>query len=209
MNEQLIQDLTKNLEKSRKPWLPGLWLTIMLLLSIVSGSMILNTWGLRFDISGAMDSLAYRTELFLLLGLVFISYLMAAAGMVPGRARAPRTVLFGLLLLILALAALFSVHPESHGSAHWSDGWHCLALIAVNASLPTLVTVFFAKRRAAPTRPALTMAFILIGTIGSAVAVQHLICPYNETWHLVVWHLAILPGALLLARAAGAKILRW
>jgi hypothetical protein len=209
MNEQLIQDLTKNLEKSRKPWLPSLWLAIMLLLSIVSGSMILNTWGFRFDIGGAMDSLAYRTELFLLLGLVFTSYLMAAAGMVPGRTRAPRAVLFAVLLLILALAALFSAHPEAHGSAHWSDGWHCLALIAVNASLPTLVTVFFVKRRAAPTRPTLTMAFILLGTIGSAVAVQHLICPFNETWHLLVWHLAVLPGALLLARAAGAKILRW
>jgi hypothetical protein len=171
--------------------------------------MVLITWGLRFDRMGAMDSLAYRTELFLLLGLVFTSYLMAAASTIPGRARAPSAVLFGLLLLILALAALFSAQPESFDSTHWSDCWHCLALITVNALLPTLATVFFIRRRAAPTRPRLTMAFILLGTLGSAVAVQHLICPFNETWHLVVWHLAVLSGALLLARAAGAKILRW
>jgi hypothetical protein len=209
MNEELIQDLTKDLEKSRKPWSPSLWLSLMLLLSAVSGALILKTWGLRFDISGAINSFGYRTELFLLLGLGFTAYLMAAVSTIPGRARGSRVILLGLFVIVLTLAGMFAMHPESYGPAQGSEGWHCLALIVTNALLPTLVTVVLVRRQAAPTQPALSMTFILFGTLGSAVAVQHLICPYNETWHLVLWHLAALPGALLLARAFGARILRW
>lgn len=209
MNEKLIDDLAQGLEKSRKTWTHKQLLAFMLLFSILCSLITTFVIGLRFDIERAFEGLDFRLELFLLASLALSAYFMAARTAIPGLVRAPRPMFWAILFVIAVLCGLFLRHPAHPEFGEWSGGWHCFALIMANAFFPTLLALWMIRRQAATTRPLLTMAFVLLGSLATAVAVQHLLCKIDDPWHLVIWHLGVLPVALLLARVLGHRVLRW
>jgi hypothetical protein len=42
------------------------------------------------------------------------------------------------------------------------------------------------RKHGAPTQPVFTMAFILLGGLGLAVATQHALCESDDPWHLIM-----------------------
>jgi len=203
-----IDSLASDLQKSRVPYAPGRSLLLMVFISLVCAAVMLAIWGFRADIGQAWDRPGFQLELILLLGLSLVAYVMAERSSVPGLLRHPARGFIGLLMLLFLAVGMVVQHPHSEILPNFMEGWHCLALIAANGMLP----MFFALRlikNGASTHPRLTMTLALLGSFGAAVGIQHLICPMESSWHLILWHLGILPAAMIMSWALGRRVLGW
>ncbi len=209
MNEQLIEQLAQGLKKSGRTWTPKQMLVFMLFLSVSFSLIMTLVMGTRWNIGHALERVDFRLELIILMGLGFGSYFVAARTAIPGLFRAPQRVFWALLFLMIPLVGLFLQQPAHEAEKNWSSGWTCFVLISANAFVPIVAVLVMLRKQAAPTHPLLTMAFVLLGSLGIAVATQHVICKVDETWHLIAWHLGVFPAGLLLARGLGRKILGW
>ncbi len=209
MNEQLIDQLAQGLKKSGRSWTPRRMLAFMLCLSIVFSVIMTSVMGMRWDIGQALERFDYRLEFFLLLGLGLWAYVVAARTAIPGLGRTPQRVFWALPGLMALLSGLFLQHSAHAAGKEWRDGWHCFVLISANALIPIVAALVMLRKQAAPTHPLFTMSFVLLGSLGIAVATQHVICKVDETWHLITWHLGVFPVALLLARVLGRRVLGW
>ncbi|HYX32872.1 MAG TPA: DUF1109 domain-containing protein [Oligoflexus sp.] len=209
MREELIEDLTRDLQavrSNRSPWrIPAK----ILLASAASGAMMLSLIGFRSDIEQLRMDQTYHLELILLAFFTLTAVIMTERAAIPGRMLDPPRRAFGALLMsFTALLVVVKNYPSTGVQMSFWEGWHCLALIIVSAILPTLIGLRLVKREA-PTWPRSTLAFALLGSFGAAVGIQHLICPGNSPLHLIAWHLAALPVSLLIAWLWGRRVLAW
>ncbi len=204
-----MDQLAQGLKKSGRSWTPQRMLVFMLCFSVFFSLIITTVMGMRWDIGEAFERFDYLLEFFLLLGLGLWAYVVAARTAIPGLVRSTQLSLFALLGLLALLSGFFLQHPAHAAGKEWTQGWHCFVLISANALIPIVAALVMLRKQAAPTHPLFTMAFVLLGSLGIAVATQHVICKVDETWHLIGWHLGVFPVALLLARGLGRKILGW
>ena len=85
---------------------------------------------------------------------------------------------------------------------------HCLSLIPL-LSIPSLASLFFALRRAAPLRPPLAGATAGLVSGGVGAILYALTCPDDSPLFVATWY-SIAIGALTTAAAFGGKRwLRW
>jgi hypothetical protein len=119
----------------------------------------------------------------------------------------------GALALVAAglVAAGASLAPllgaGAGGSCPFLGGAHCLA-VAAAFGLPALALTGWLVLRAWPVRPRWAGAFGGVGAGLIADGIQHLICPFSDLVHVLVWHLGAIAGLGLLGWLAGVALER-
>lgn len=203
--DKLVEQLTQGLERTR-PALPGMGR--LLLLSLAMGAALAALIGLRPDLLTIMQSQPFRLEILLLALLAIGGYALALRSAVPGLLQNPRLG-FGVLAVEIFLLALLFLRHESLGfPEHFFAGAHCTFLITVSSTLP-MIFALRSLRQGAPTYPRLSMAFALLGSFAVGIGFQQLICFSQDPWHLITWHLGILPASMLLSWVLGRRVLAW
>ncbi|MDQ3231497.1 MAG: DUF1109 domain-containing protein [Pseudobdellovibrionaceae bacterium] len=207
MRENLfIETLIRDLKKAPAAISSMRLIGGMLLVSLVSCAIFILMIGLRFDSVDVMQRWDYWLELMLLFVMAIGGFIMAERSSVPGLWRRSPSGLLMLSTALLIFIGMLTLHPQDAVGPF--EKAYCSVLIMTDGMLPLAFALYAIKRRA-PTRPRLTMAMVLLGSFAGAVAVQHLICPLDDRWHLLVWHASILPLSLLFAWSWGRRILGW
>jgi hypothetical protein len=206
--DSFIDQLTSDLQKS-PPQSSSLRLILFMLLgSLGSGLLLIAVSNLRPDIRQALSTWSFIWEFSLLIALAIAAYGLAVRSLVPGVIHQTSRIWLGLGLIFAGLLQLIAQHPQGGVSSGFFGGAHCSLLIAINSLLPTIFALSM-MRRGAPTRPRLSMALALSGSFGVAIAVQQWICPVDDPWHLMSWHVSLLPLALIAASCLGRRVLGW
>lgn len=127
------------------------------------------------------------------------------------RLAVPLRLLVGVLALMLALGAgTWAAAPaESREALLWGSTWSRCPWIVLGVSLPTLVTLLWALRGLAPTRPALAgaAAGLAAGAVGTLAYALH--CPELSPTFVAVWYTAGIALATGLGALLGPRLLRW
>lgn len=146
------------------------------------------------------------------LALAIVSTLAALAAGRPGQRLGPRLALIGLPFLVIAAAAgfeLISVVPDARESLLFGTSFFsCLAAVSL-ASVPILVSMFWAYRVLAPTRP--TLAGFLAGlSSGATAAVAYaLYCTETTASFLIAAYTPAILVPAIVGALLGPKLLRW
>jgi hypothetical protein len=115
------------------------------------------------------------------------------------------------LLAMISLGLVHLLQTESAArTAQWMEGsWQVCSVSVASLALPVLVSLLWALRQLAPTRPALTgaVAGVLAGSLAAGIYSLH--CTETSLTFFAVWY----GGGVILASALGAVLggrwLRW
>lgn len=205
--DELIAHLASAARPVRRTWSPAVrlavWTACEALVVLVLGAR----FGVRPDLAVKLHEPGFVLSLLLLAGAGVAAAVLALAAAVPDRGPARRTVisLIGVTMLVASVA--FAAQPPGAVSlALWLAGWPCAARTGALALLPAVV-LLVAIRRGATLVPAL--AGLLAGAAAFAIAAvsMRLVCPADERWHLLGWHLAPVAIGIALSGAIGARVL--
>lgn len=209
--EDLISRLADEARPVRRIWSPGIrlaiWLGILGVIIVAACSMI----GLRPDAPEKLGQVSFVAQIAVLLMVAVASAALALRAAVPGQ-EPPVGVSAGVIVLVLgALAADYAQHqaPRIDAAQFVAMGWSCALATIVVAAVPLLV-LLGAVRRGATFTPGLAGVLAGAAAFFAAAAALRLVCPLDERWHLLVWHLG--PVALGLAGSLGLGTLwlsRW
>ncbi|MBM4244136.1 MAG: DUF1109 domain-containing protein [Deltaproteobacteria bacterium] len=209
--DDLIASLTADVPPVPRIWPAGRRLAawtggLALILSIAALAI-----GVRADLPVRLGDASFVAQLLALLAVAVASAALALRSSVPGEE--PPLRLSAIVILLATAGLALACGREPAAAAHDSDfvaaGWPCAAVTVLIATLP-LVLLAGLVRRAAPLVP--TVAGLLAGGAAffAAVVALQLVCPHDERWHLLVWHLGPVALGLLASAALGASWLaRW
>ncbi len=211
-NESLIEQLSSNLVPT-KALKSRTWALLSILgISILSGIALLGICGHRSNLDSVARESRFYAELLLLFLATVGSFRWATLSSIPGVLQKPHLklgLLIGIGILMVTLIAQHSgLFPKGD---EWQffvkSGSHCSILISTCAFMP-MVWGYREMKQGACTWPRLSLALIGVGSFSAAILVQHMICPSDDLWHLLVWHLGMLPIAVIIALALGRKVLK-
>jgi len=208
--EELIRVLAADASRPVIPIASTLWRALGLGV-FVSTAMLLLLLQPRADIPRAVFTLRFDFK------LVF-ALLMAAAAMLflretarpfaPERWRWPLAL--GPILLVAGVVAELSTQPvTAWGSLLVGHNpGHCLSMIPV-LSLPLVVCLLVALRRAAPLQPIVAgaTAGLVAGGVGSLL--YALTCPDDSPLFVATWYSIAIAGVTGGAAWVGKRLLRW
>jgi len=169
----------------------------LLLLSVAIAQIVAALLGLKGALAmNDPQRLAIFPALLILIGSTAAAW---ASEMIPGSRRrtAPAIMLAAASAILLALfPALFHDSPTEHFVSH---GVACLMAGLVTAVPVALAGWWLLRRGFAVNR---TSAGLAAGTLAglAGVTMLELHCPNFQTWHVLVWHTAVVP----VSAAAGA-----
>lgn len=209
--DDLIASLTADVPPVRRIWPTNRRLALWTGALVLILSLAVATIGVRADLRVRLGDAFFVAQLFALLAIAVASASLALRASVPSEEAPVRLSVAVILLATAALALAYGREPAatSHGSNFVAAGWPCAAATVMVAALP-LVLLVGALRRAAPLVP--TVAGLLAGGAAffAAAAALQLVCPLDERWHLLVWHLGSVALGLVSSAALGAIWLsRW
>lgn len=208
--EELIRALAADGSQPVMPIGHTLWRALALgaLLSIALFLLILHP---RFDIGQAVLTLRFDFKLTVTACLAVASACLLRYLALPA-ASAGHAWLFYLAPVLLAGGVIAELATTPAGS--WSErlighnAVHCLSLIPL-LSIPSLASVFFALRRAAPLRPPLAGATAGLVSGGVGATLYALTCPDDSPLFVATWY-TIAVGVVATASAlGGGRWLRW
>lgn len=209
--EDLIARLADEARPVRRIWSPSIrlaiWLGILGAILVAAVSMI----GPRPDLAVKLGQISFAGNIVVLLTVAVASAALALRAAVPGR-EPPIAASAGVIVLVLGvLAADYANHVPSpvDGAPFVAMGWSCALATIVVAAVPLLV-LLGAVRRGATFAPGFAGLLAGAAAFFAAAAALRLVCPLDERWHLLVWHLG--PVALGLAASLGLGALwlsRW
>lgn len=209
--DDLIASLTADVPPVRRIWSTGrrlaAWtgaLALILALAVVA-------IGVRADLPVRLGDASFVVQLLALLAVSLTSAALALRASVPGEEPPVR---LGAVLMLVATAGLALAYGRdpatgARGSDFVAAGWPCAVATVLIAALP-LVLLAGALRRAAPLVP--KVAGLLAGGAAffAAAAALQLVCPHDERWHLLVWHLGpVALGLVTSAALGGIWLSRW
>ncbi|HTX33812.1 MAG TPA: NrsF family protein [Bryobacteraceae bacterium] len=195
----LVDGVARSLGSSARPvrplppaWLLGGALVLVCVSMAVAGAMILGPFGFRK--MSAVDMAA----IFPVLGLlIWVASALCAAEAVPGSPRPVAPWVLG-VCGCLALAAVFGLLFHDYGTESFvAQGIRCLTAGLVQA-VPASAGTWWVLRRGFAVN-SLAAGFAQGALAGLAgVTMLEIHCPNFETWHVIVWHISVLPvsGAL-------------
>ena len=149
----------------------------------------------------AMSGLQHYAVFPCLAVLIVSAALAWTAEMIPGSRRraSPGVLLAGATAVLIAMFAL--LFREETSGPFVSPGIACLKAGLLTA-LPAALAGWCLVRRGFAVNPtgAAVAAGILAGLAGVAMLALH--CPNFQTWHVLVWHAAVVPLSAVLAALA-------
>lgn len=209
--DDLIAGLTSDVPPVRRIWSTGRRLVLWTGALALTVALAVVALGVRDDLSSRLGQASFVLQLVALLGIAIASAALALRASVPGEGPPLAASTAVVLLATAGLALAYGRAPgaPADGSGFIAAGWPCAVATALIAALP-LVLLVGAVRRAAPLVP--TVAGLLAGGAAffAAAAALQLVCPHDERWHLLVWHLGPVALGLVTSAALGAIWLsRW
>lgn len=205
--ESLVDHLVDDLEPVKRVWSPaahlGFWLAIELLVFGLIASL-----ALRMDILDQLANPLFLLELTLLIAAGGLSAAMALLSAVPGREPSRGAVALAIALLVGSFVALYQEMPgaaRTLASAPW--GMACALETMAFAIVPWLALLWFA-RRGASLVPVVSGGLAGLAAFLLAAATMRVVCPVDDFWHLVLWHLTPVALGLGTSCAIGLLLLR-
>lgn len=188
-----------------------LWLKL-LLMSLLSSLVFIGLKHFRSDFFVLLRDPAFIAELAVLIQMTLFGFAWALQSAIPGFDEKPRRFLFILIgLAALAAGLLFGFEQASSQPLNvkiFAKGSVCLVMIFAN-SLGSIILGLRLLRKGACTKPRVSSFVLLSAAAALAIATQHLICPDQNSLHLLVWHLGALPLCALAAWFLGPRLLAW
>lgn len=195
----LVDRVARSLGSSAQPvrplapaWVLAGVLVLVCVVMALAGALLLGPFGFR-----KMSALDIAV-IFPVLGvLIWVASALCAAEAVPGSPRpvAPWVLGVGGSLL---LAGVFGLLFHDYGTERFvAQGIRCLTAGLVQA-VPASAGTWWVLRRGFAVN-SLAAGFVQGALAGLAgVTMLEIHCPNFETWHVIVWHIAVLPlsGAL-------------
>ncbi len=208
--EELIRALAADGSQPVRPIGHTLWraLAVGALLSIALFLLILHP---RPDIGRAILTLPFDFKLVVVACVAVVSAIFLSYVALPASSARLSWLLY-VAPVLLAGGVVVELATAPPGS--WSErlighnAVHCLSLIPL-LSIPSLVCLFLALRRAAPLRPPLAGATAGLVSGGVGAILYALTCPDDSPLFVATWY-TIAIGAVATASAfGGGRWLRW
>lgn len=205
--DALVDDLVAELEPVKRIWSPetnlAFWLAMELLVFGLTAAV-----ALRPDIMTQLAKPLFLVEMTLLIAAGGLTAAMALLAAVPGREPSRGAVLLALALIGAAVSAVYQEMPaaaRSIANAPW--GMSC-ALETVGIALVPWAALLFVARRGASLVPVVSGGFAGLGAFLLAAATIRVVCPVDNFWHIMIWHLAPVILGLGVSCAIGLSLLR-
>lgn len=205
--DTLVDDLVADLEPVERLWSPetnlAFWLAIELLVFGLTAAV-----ALRPDIMTQLAKPLFLVEMTLLVAAGGLAAAMALLAAVPGREPSRGAVVLALVLVGAAVAAVYQEMPAAArtiANAPW--GMKC-ALETVGFALVPWATLLVFARRGASLAPVLSGGLAGLGAFLLAAATIRVVCPIDDFWHILIWHLAPVVLGLGASCAIGLSLLR-
>jgi hypothetical protein len=185
------------------PWVRAMWVGAVGVATLLGAAAMS---GVRADASQLGMALSWGAAVFeLLTGLLLVALALREA--VPGAALARQALACTLaagVTVELAVAGITWMHSRSPvpGSA-LAHGVQCFTMEGA-FGVPALVLTLFLALRAYPVRPRWAGAVGGLGAGLLADGAQHLVCPYSDLRHVIVWH-----GGAMLALGVVGWLVGW
>lgn len=179
---------------------------------LVSGGLLLATYGLRQDIASAIETARVLFKIGATLLLAGLAAALALRIGRPGLSLRTRGTLLLLpaALLAAAVALELAVVPAGDWRANMMghNAAFCLFLIPV-LSLAPLAGLLLALREGAPENPTLAgaVAGLSAGAIGAALYAWH--CPDDSPLFVAVWYVLAIALVTTAGALIGRRLLRW
>ena len=177
----------------------------------VSALVMLAVLGLRHDFAAALQHSGMRMKLAYTFALAALGlWLVTRAGRPGASMDRPAWLLALPLLAVAALAVLQMAQPgaDMPGLVMGHSSRVCAVLIVLVAT-PTLLAVFWALRRLAPTRLGLAgaAAGLFAGAAGAFVYAFH--CTEESAPFVAIWYTAGIALTTAIGALLGPRFLRW
>lgn len=205
--ESLVDNLVDDLEPVKRIWSPetnlAFWLAMELLVFGLTAAV-----ALRPDITAQLAKPLFLLEMTLLVAAGGLSAAMALLAAVPGREPSRGAVLLALALVGASVAAIYQEMPSAArtlASAPW--GMTCALETIGFAVVPWLALLYFA-RQGASLVPVVSGGLAGLGAFLLAAATIRVVCPVDNFWHIMIWHLAPVILGLGTSCAIGLMLLR-
>jgi len=208
--EELIRALTADGSQPVEPIRRTLWRALVLgaLLSTALFLLILHP---RLDIARALWTLRFDFKLLVVACLAVASAIILSHVALPASSARHGWLLY---LAPLLLAGAVVVELASTPAGSWSErlighnAVHCLSLIPL-LSLPSLICLFWALRRAAPLRPPLAGATAGLVSGGVGAILYALSCPDDSPLFVATWYTIAIGVVATGSALGGGRWLRW
>jgi hypothetical protein len=206
-HSELVGKLAGNLKPVRRLWpvgvRAGLWLVLE---ALIVAWVMLHTPN---DFMLKLHRPAYPLEIVFFALAAIYSCVLALRVAIPGRVVARSDVAMPAILVIVGIALLLSQPPRTDYALNQflRVGERCAWYTLLFGALPW-AGLWWAVKRAAPTRGAAAGALIGSAALLFSFAVMRLGCPIDEPVHLIIWHLMPVVFVVVLSTLAGAAWLR-
>ncbi len=153
----------------------------------------------------------YALEVLSFAGAAAVAGMLALRAAIPGRRVAPGEIAIALGLAVGGTVLFILGAPVNAGAslgAFAGRGIPCAIETCVLGAAPWLA-LWWAVRRAAPTRGALAGALVGAGAMLFSFALMRIRCSIDEPAHLLVWHLLPALALIGLSTLAGSIWLRF
>jgi hypothetical protein len=206
-HRELVAKLAGNLKPVRRLWpigiRAGLWLVLQ---ALIVAWVMLHT---RNDFMLKLHRPAYLLEIVFFAFAAIYSCVLALRVAIPGRVVARSDVAVPVILVIVGIALLLSQPPHTDYALNQflNVGKRCACYTCLFGALPW-AGLWWAVKRAAPTRGAANGALIGSAALLFSFAIMRLGCPIDEPIHIITWHLMPVVFVIVLSTLAGAAWLR-
>jgi len=209
--DDLIGQLSANLEPVKRGAIGRLLLGTILIGMIGSAVVMLGMLGLRHDFSSAMMSFGMWTKLAYTLAIAVFGFLLVERAGRPGAEMSKPALLLALPVLAIILLAILQMSAPGADMPKLVMGRSsrvCATNVLIVA-LPTLAATFWALRRLAPTR--LTQAGALAGLFagGAGAFVYCFHCTESTAPFIAIWYSLGIALTTALGALLGRRFLRW
>ncbi len=205
--ESLVADLVADLEPVERIWSPGTHLGFWLAVELLTFGLVASL-ALRMDIMDQIANPLFLLELTLLVAAGGLSAAMALLSAVPGREPSTGAVALALALIAASFVCLYQDMPAAARSlANAPRGMGCALKTIAIAAVPWAALLAFA-RRGASLVPVACGGLAGLAAFLIAAATMRVVCPIDNLWHLVIWHLSPVLIGLGASSAIGLLLLR-
>lgn len=203
LDPSLLERISSSLGSSLRPVrpLPPSWMLASAVALVCIGIALAGAACLGLQGVHALSAAQIAAIFSILAVLTWIASVSAAGAMTPGSMRQIPAGLLSLTCSVGLIAVFAAVFHDFRTTAFIHKGLVCLAL-GLSFAAAAGAGSWFVLRRGFAVRP--LAAGLVTGTLASlsGVLALELHCPNLETWHVLVWHTAVVPCSGL----AGAAV---
>jgi hypothetical protein len=211
--DQLVDQLTENLQPVRPVMRPFQLVVLFLFISIFTIGLGLTVFHFRPDVSAQLSRVNYWIDLLLPFVVMIGAFFLIGRLSVPGRRlgdvlpKVWQALFIGLMSFEIVRAFWAGRSAEMVGFD--PAGLKCSILVLLLALVPSAGMAFMVIKRA-PTRPLIVGLLVAIAGLGAGEVAIALHCPIDNSIHIALWHFVLPVGVgALFGALVGSRWFRW